>query len=244
MTTSNTGINIIRIEETTSTNDEARKAEYAHGDLIVAERQTRGRGQRGNSWSSGEGQNLTFSLVVEPVFLPADRQFLLSEAVALAVTDTLAASGIEAQVKWPNDIYIGGRKTAGILIENDICGATLSRSIIGIGLNVNQIEFDTALSNPTSMRIAAGREFDREEVLACFCRSFAARYCALAEGAVRELQSDYHRRLYLLGESHTYKLPDGTPLSGTIREVRATGELIVETADGDTRSFLFKEIEF
>ena len=90
---------IYRIAETTSTNDDAKRPEYRHGDIVWAERQTAGRGQRGHSWTSPEGENLTFTLVLEPVFLPVGEQFLLSEAVTLALTDTFAAFGIDARIK-------------------------------------------------------------------------------------------------------------------------------------------------
>ena len=142
---------IHRIEETTSTNDDARDAKYRHGDIVWAERQTAGRGQRGHKWSSAEGLNLTFSLVLEPRFLPAGEQFLLNEAVALALTDTFAQFGIAARIKWTNDIYAGDKKLVGILIEHSYSGQTLARTIVGIGINVNQTEFDPALPNPVSM---------------------------------------------------------------------------------------------
>ena len=157
---------IHRIEETTSTNDDARDAKYRHGDIVWAERQTAGRGQRGHKWSSAEGLNLTFSLVLEPRFLPAGEQFLLNEAVALALTDTFAQFGIAARIKWTNDIYAGDKKLVGILIEHSYSGQTLARTIVGIGINVNQTEFDPALPNPVSMAMVAGRTFDRGEVLA------------------------------------------------------------------------------
>ena len=119
---------IHRIEETTSTNDDARDAKYRHGDIVWAERQTAGRGQRGHKWSSAEGLNLTFSLVLEPRFLPAGEQFLLNEAVALALTDTFAQFGIAARIKWTNDIYAGDKKLVGILIEHSYSGQTLART--------------------------------------------------------------------------------------------------------------------
>lgn len=126
--------------------------------------QSRGRGQRGNSWSSSAGANLTFSVVLCPGFLETAQQFYLSKAVSLAVCDTVESFGVRPQVKWPNDIYIDGRKVAGILIENDLAGNFLSRSVVGIGINVNQTEFDPALPNPTSLAVAAagswtGRKF-------------------------------------------------------------------------------------
>ena len=216
---------IHRIEETTSTNDDARDAKYRHGDIVWAERQTAGRGQRGHKWSSAEGLNLTFSLVLEPRFLPAGEQFLLNEAVALALTDTFAQFGIAARIKWTNDIYAGDKKLVGILIEHSYSGQTLARTIVGIGINVNQTEFDPALPNPVSMAMVAGRTFDRGEVL-------------------EALQRDYRERMYRLGERHTFRYPDGTPTEASIEGVRPTGELLLRHADGTLREYLFKEIEF
>lgn len=235
---------ITRFEQITSTNDEARNHQYSHGDIITAEFQTNGRGQRGNRWSSRVGENLMLSLVLEPTFLHATRQFLLSEAVALGLVDTLAEFGIGARIKWTNDIYVGDRKICGVLIEHDLRGAHLARTIVGIGLNVNQVEFDPALPNPTSMRLIAEREFDREEVLQTLARKIMERYAQLAEGASEQLQSDYHALIYRRDEVHTYRLPDGTPFEGTIRCVEADGTLIVEHTDGSEQGYLFKQIEF
>lgn len=235
---------ITRFEQITSTNDEARNQQYRHGDIITAEYQTAGRGQRGNRWSSNAGKNLMLSLVLEPTFLHASRQFLLSEAVALGLVDTLAEFGIGAQIKWTNDIYVGDRKICGVLIEHDLRGANLARTIVGIGLNVNQVEFDPALPNPISMQQIAGHEFDREEVLQTLSRKIMARYDELAEGDSEGLQRDYHALIYRRDEAHTYRLPDGTPVEGTIRRVEADGTLIVEHSDGSEHGYLFKQIEF
>ena len=122
------GFTLAYLDETTSTNDVARDPRYDAGAVVIAERQSRGRGQRGNSWSSSAGANLTFSVVLCPGFLEAAQQFYLSKAVSLAVCDTVESFGVRPQVKWPNDIYIDGRKVAGILIENDLAGNFLSRS--------------------------------------------------------------------------------------------------------------------
>ena len=205
---------IHRIEETTSTNDDARDAKYRHGDIVWAERQTAGRGQRGHKWSSAEGLNLTFSLVLEPRFLPAGEQFLLNEAVALALTDTFAQFGIAA------------------------------RMIVGIGINVNQTEFDPALPNPVSMAMVAGRTFDRGEVLEAFRRHIGIRYAQLELDERETLQRDYREQMYRLGERHTFRYPDGTPTEASIEGVRPTGELLLRHADGTLREYLFKEIEF
>ena len=215
------------LEETTSTNDEARNPRYEHGDAICAERQTAGRGQRGHTWSSEEGRNLMFSLVWEPRFLPVSEQFLLSEAVALALTDLFGGYGIDARIKWTNDIYAGDRKLVGILIEHNLTGDRLSRTIVGIGVNVNQTRFDPSLPNPSSMRLETGCEYEQ-----------------LEKGDREALQADYRRRMYRLGERHRYRYPDGRTVEAVLRGVRPSGELLVELPDGRTEGYLFREIEF
>ena len=235
---------IYRIDETTSTNDEARDAKYRHGDIVWAERQTAGRGQRGHTWTSPEGENLTFSMVLEPRFLPVGEQFLLSEAVTLALTDTFAAYGIDTRIKWTNDIYVGDRKLVGILIEHNLTGDRLSRTIVGIGVNVNQTRFDPSLPNPSSMCLETGCEYDRQEVLHRLGDCLAARYEQLEKGDREALQADYRRRMYRLGERHRYRYPDGRTVEAVLRGVRPSGELLLELPDGRTEGYLFREIEF
>lgn len=235
---------IYHLAETTSTNDDAKRPEYRHGDVVWAERQTAGRGQRGHTWTSPEGENLTFTLVLEPRFLPVGEQFLLSEAVALALTDTFAAFGIGARIKWTNDIYVGDRKLVGMLIEHNYSGQTLSRTIAGIGINVNQLAFDPALPNPVSMAQAAGCKFDREQVLKTFLHCCDVRYAQLERGEKEALQQDYRSRMYRLGEMHPFRFPDGSPTRAAIEGVRPSGELVLRHEDGALREYLFREIEF
>ena len=235
---------IYRFDTLGSSNDEACKLQYVEGDIILAQCQTAGRGQRGHTWESREGENLTFSLLLEPLFLSPSEQFLISECVALGVCDALLHYGIEAQIKWTNDIYIGDRKLAGILIEHKLQGSALARTVAGIGLNVNQKAFSDDLPNPISMAQATGREFDREEVLQTVAASLMARYEQLREGGAKELQADYHQRLYRLGQEHCYALPDGSRFRGIIRGVEPTGALRIENERGELLSFLFKEVEF
>lgn len=231
------------LDETTSTNDVARNPLYRHGDIVSAEFQTAGRGQKGHKWSSRRSENIMFSVVLEPTWLPVVEQFLLSEAVALALVDTLAAYGIAAMVKWTNDIYVGDRKITGVLIEHDLAGDRLARTIAGIGINVNQREFDPSLPNPTSMALETGREFDRREVLYTY-RDALMRRIEQAENGDREaLQREYCEKLYRRGEEHAFRLPSGKEIRGTIRSVRPSGELMVECG-GEVRGYLFKEIEF
>ena len=235
---------IYHIAETTSTNDLAREERYGHGDMICAERQTAGRGQRGHTWTSPEGVNLLFSVVLCPTFLPAGEQFLLSQAVALALVDTLGTCGIDARIKWTNDIYAGDRKLVGILIEHNLTGDRLSRTIVGIGVNVNQTRFDPSLPNPSSMHLETGCEYDRQEVLHRLGDCLAARYEQLEKGDREALQADYRRRMYRLGERHRYRYPDGRTVEAVLRGVRPSGELLLELPDGRTEGYLFREIEF
>ena len=235
---------IYRLASTTSTNDEVRDPKYRHGDAVWAERQTAGRGQRGHVWHSPEGENLTFSLVLEPRFLPVGEQFLLSEAIALALTDTFAHYGIATRIKWTNDIYAGDRKIVGMLIEHRYSGTHLARSIAGIGINVNQTAFDPALPNPVSMAQLAGRTFDRAEVLETFLAKCRDRYALLERGEADILQDDYRRRMYRLGERHVYRIPGRGEIEACIEGVRPTGELLLRHADGSTGAYLFGAIEF
>lgn len=151
---------IIWLDSIDSTNEEAKRhiSDIDNLSVLSAYEQTEGRGQRGNTWTSTPGENLMFSIVLK--FSPEDSglgdldardQFVLNEIAALSVVDFLQLHDIQAQIKWPNDVYVGSRKICGILIENSIRGNWLSSSIIGIGLNINQRNFDVNLPNPTSM---------------------------------------------------------------------------------------------
>ena len=159
-------------EELDSTNEEARRriSDLDNLSVLSVERQTAGRGQRGNSWRSAPGENLTFSIILKfrtcdslsddaamPSLKAAD-QFILSEISSLAIVRLLENHGIKASVKWPNDIYVGSCKVCGMLIENSLRGSSVSSSIIGIGLNVNQRNFDVSLPNPTSMLLEAMKQ--------------------------------------------------------------------------------------
>ena len=235
---------IYHLDTTTSTNDDARDPKYRHGDIVWAEHQTAGRGQRGHKWLSPEGENLTFTMVVEPRFLPVGEQFLLCEAMSVALTDTFARYGIDTRIKWTNDIYAGDRKLEGVLIEHNYSGQTLSRSLLGIGINVNQTKFDPSLPNPVSMAQLTGRRYDRREVLETFERCMLERYDQLEHGDREALQLDYRNRMYALGEMRPFRNPDGSLTRGAIQGVRPSGELILRHEDGTLHSYLFKEIEF
>ena len=151
---------IIWLESVDSTNEECRRriSDIDNLSVVSALTQTAGRGQRGNSWKSEPGKNLTFSIVLKftdnsDMMIKAIDQFVLSQITALSVVELLSRHDIQAQIKWPNDIYVDGKKISGILIENSLRGEWISQSIIGIGLNVNQRNFDVSLPNPTSIAL-------------------------------------------------------------------------------------------
>ena len=235
---------IYHFDTITSTNDEAKESKYHDGDIIRADFQTAGRGQRGHTWESRAGENLTFSVVLEPHFLPVAEQFMLLEAVALALADFFAQLGVGTKIKWTNDIYVGDKKLVGILMEHKLQGSILSRAIAGIGINVNQREFSPSLPNPTSMALLKGVEFDREEVLRIIIESLMARYEMLRQEKREQLTVDYNSLLYHRDEWHTYALPNGELFKGKILGVMEQGALRIEREDGQESQFLFKEVEF
>ena len=176
---------IIRLVETDSTNnylrEQSAKARLPEGSLVIADFQTAGKGQVGNSWESEAGKNLMFSILLYPDFLPANRQFLISQIASLSVKETLEKYTDSVTVKWPNDIYWKDRKICGMLIENDLSGQHLYCSVVGIGLNINQEIFRSDAPNPVSLTQITGKTYDREDVLVCFLRIFFNYYFLLLQ---------------------------------------------------------------
>ena len=176
--------------------------------------------------------------------MPIAEQFSVSEIVALSLIDMLADYGIEAKIKWTNDIYVGDKKLVGILIEHSLAPTTLRRTIVGVGINVNQREFDPSIPNPVSMAQLLDRELDAEQVLQCFLNHLQRRYQQLREGGAEALHSRYNDLLYRRDEYHTYALPNGERFSAKILGTAPSGALRVEDEEGCVKDYLFKEIEF
>ncbi|MCB0545078.1 MAG: hypothetical protein KDC70_16240, partial [Saprospiraceae bacterium] len=148
------------------------------------------------------------------------------------------------KIKWPNDLYLGDRKAAGILIQNSLSGAHLQSSILGIGLNVNQTEFDPSLPNPGSLASAYGRLFDLETVADTLLEYLERRYLQLKAGQRQEISADYGDRLYRLDTPAQFARKDGSVFAGTVRGVGTDGRLRVEKESGETDIFDLKEIRF
>ncbi len=196
------GHSIEVFDELDSTNNYVAKAidegHYREGTVILSHFQTQGRGQRGNEWQSNRGENLTFSFAINTAYLASHKKFLLSKAISVAMTDALKALlGLDASVKWPNDLLASDSKIAGILIENK--GYSTDYSIVGIGLNVNQIDFSTG-HKASSIRKELGAGVSVNTVLYKILESLNQRLGALEAGFDTLIHSDYMAALYGSGQ--------------------------------------------
>jgi len=245
------GKNHITLKSVDSTNNFARQllseSEPAEGTLISANEQHAGRGQMGNSWESEAGKNLTVSIILYPNFLEADKQFFLNMAITLGVKDFCEfALGDEIRIKWPNDIYYGDNKLGGILIENSIKGAALSSAIAGIGININQLEFNPALPNPTSfIRVKKPQSSEHYDIPALidYLSSYIEKYyLQLRQLHFNFLDRAYTESLYRYQQTHQFKKGD-TLFRGEINGVAKDGKLIIHS-NGKELRFGFKEVEF
>ena len=225
--------------------------------VVTAVHQTAGRGQRGNTWSSNAGENLLFSILIRPGgALEVKKQFLLSQAVALAIHDTMKCFGIDTRLKWPNDIYVGTRKLAGILLELDYSGAFVEQAIIGIGLNVNQEKFPPMDRTPVSMKMLWKTENGKrktengkprqdlilDDVLATILDFFEHYYAELRFGNRDAIAAEYCRLLLGIDKQHTFIDSNGR-FDAVIQGVESDGHLLLKRSDGSTSRYAFKEVE-
>lgn len=217
--------------------------------MIMAHTQSAGRGQRGNSWESEPGKNLTFTVYHSPTSVAVADQFVISEAVSLAIIDALAVYGVDARVKWPNDIYVDDCKIAGILIEHSVLPDRIEHSRIGVGLNINQTEFVSEAPNPVSMMMIAGNAFDLEKVAlkVADCVEKRLRQLDGSEGSKVNIHDEYLDLLWRGdGKFYPFRIREnGEFIHGRISEVDPRGPITVEEKEtGQKRSYAFKEIEF
>ena len=213
--------------------------------VVYTHCQTAGRGQKGNAWEAEPGKNLTFSMPIKHPDVEPRRQFLISEAVSLAIVDEVMAMGVEERVKWPNDIYCGDRKLCGILIEHSLEHSAIAHSVIGVGLNVNQRVFVSDAPNPVSLVQLTGCETDLEALLHRVCERMLS-LCQFGSDADRlALHARYVSRLYRRdGREHRFALPDGTELLAVIEDVEQEGDLCLRhSADGMLHRYAFKEVK-
>lgn len=236
---------LVFVPECHSTNDEAlrlcREHRPSEGTVVITSKQTGGRGLRGNRWITEPGLNLTFSVILHPHFLAPHNAFDLSRALALGIHDYLNGSLLSDRpyIKWPNDLLIGDLKICGILIENSISGSFFNYAVCGVGLNVNQENWDLPA---TSLSLLTGSNHDLSEVLESLLACMEARYLLLRSGMVDPLRTDYLEKLYWRGESRRFQIGENE-VEGTIENVDDQGRLIVQIG-GEHRAFIPKELRF
>lgn len=211
--------------------------------VITTDFQTAGHGQRGNHWEAERNQNLLFSFLLHPFFLPVRKQFLLSEIVALSLKKVLDKYTTNIQIKWPNDIYWKEKKIAGILIEHEIEGNQIKSTLVGIGLNVNQIDFKSDAPNPISLAQILEKECNKENLLQDFFKEIRRQYEELKEGKEENINNTYHEALFQRNKWEKYKDKEGE-FTGKIQGVDAFGCLKIEHREGDTRTYGFKDVNY
>ena len=239
---------IVRLDSVESTNKYCEVLDLAEVEDFTcywALEQTAGIGQRGNHWHSAAGENLTFSLVIKPVWLAAARQFMLTQALSLAIVDFLSPLGshLSPCIKWPNDIYVGRKKICGTLITSHLSPFTshLSSCICGIGLNVNETDFPDWVPNPTSLGLLTGETYDLAEVLHTLLACIEHRYNALRDGA--DISAEYLGLLLGRGEQRRYTYL-GQPVTATIEGVDEYGRLLLTTDEGSQLCCNMKELAY
>lgn len=238
------GQQLIKLNSVDSTNNYAanliRTTKVVEGTVIMADYQDAGRGQRGAEWHSKPGENLLMSFILSPTFLDISSQFYLSKIVAMSIWDVMNVFDFDVKIKWPNDIYINEKKVAGVLIENAIQKGKVEKSIIGIGLNVNQEAFSS--DRFTSISKELNSKHDKMDILKMLCKSLEKNYFLLKRNDFKKIDEIYNQRLLYLNMEHSFQVGDAVK-SGKIKEVVSNGNLKVDF-NGEVQLFDLKEINF
>ena len=239
-------MNIIKLSAINSTNDYLKQitaTRYVENFTVVcAESQTAGKGQMGSVWTVQPGKNLTFSVLVKDLLLEVNGIFNLNVAVAVSIVEALDAFNIpRLSIKWPNDILAGNKKIGGILIENSFKQGGEIFSVIGIGLNVNQDNFE-GLAKASSLLVATGREFDKEQVMLAVIEKLRHNIARLLHNDTQQLWQNYHDRLYKKGQPMPFEC-DGKKFMGIIKNVTQSGRLRVTLEDDSVAEYAIKEVQ-
>ena len=241
------GSKLIFVEKLSSTNTHAslllKKGKVQEGTVIHTSYQTSGRGQMGNMWESQYGKNLLISIILYPVTIKADQQFIISKLISLGIKDYISKIVKDVSVKWPNDILVRNDKIAGILIENAIIKNEIEYSIAGIGININQERFASGAPNPTSLKILTKKNHDLKVCLNGILNSIDFRYKQLLYEKNHSLDSDYISSIYRFGQWTEFQDSRGV-FEGKIVNVTGTGRLQIEDRKSRVYEYGFKEVDF
>ena len=238
------GKEIIHLSNIDSTNNFAAKLLSENlcqnGAVIMADVQTQGKGQRGNIWLSESGKNLLSSFVFKPDNLSVENQIALTWATSLSLLKTLRKFNIEALIKWPNDILVGGKKIAGILIENQLQGTRISCSIIGIGLNLNQTFFDDL--NATSVLLETKQIVEPRTFLNILAHEMNEQFQLIYSSNFKILKVEYENNLFQMNELKSYEDEFGV-FVGKIIGTTEEGKILIEKSNA-IQSYGLKEVTF
>ena len=223
--------NIIKLDAISSTNDWLKekydKNSCVDGDLIWVNEQTMGRGQNSNKWLSEAGKNLTFSFFKVLKSLKVNDQFIINCSVSTAIIDALKKIHVpNLSLKWPNDILSDDKKICGILIENYIKGDAIVGSIIGIGLNINQTDFNN-IKSASSLLNQTGKEFDLEFVLNLLLNSFMESFKFCKSESKEYLIRKYEKLLFAKNRLSKFEVNDQT-FNATIIGIDLDGKLVLQ----------------
>ena len=240
-------MHIIKVNATESTNSLAREWFNTNKNdspiCIIASDQTSGRGQRGATWVSNAGENLTFSIIYPKPSVEISDQFLISAAVGLQILRALKQLKINnLKLKWPNDIMADGYKIGGVLIENILQNNVISASIIGVGLNVNQVHFPE-LPKAASLKNLTGTIYSTEEVLSLILEQLEKMMYSSDNSFFENVLKDYEASLFRRKKASTFQLKDGSLLIGIILGVTPSGLLRLKVEDEEIRTFDLKELK-
>lgn len=236
------GRRIVYLPTVDSTNRYARRlaAEGAeHGTLVVADEQTAGRGRRGRGWISPAGEGVFMSLILRPQRHPSEVAMLSMQtalAVALAIART---TGLDARIKWPNDIVCGGRKVCGMLLEMNADEQTVHDVVAGVGINVHQTAFAPEIAqSASSLDLLCGERVSRAALVRAFLEAFEETDVLMAEN---RLMVGYRERSATLGQRVQVIAATGS-FTGTALAVTDSGSLIVEDEEGQRREVLAADV--
>ena len=240
-------MNLIKLDAINSTNeflkDNIQKTLSKELQVVYTFNQTKGKGQRGNSWESQPEKNIAISLGLFPDNLKVENQFTLSMLFSLFILNTLKSLKIpDLKIKWPNDIMSRSKKMAGILIENQIKQGNVVSSVIGLGINVNEKKFKS-LPQATSMLLATGNKFDLNEVLQLVIEEILIQLTKLDKGEYADLKIKYETSLFRKDMISVFEVKNGYRFNGKIKGVNEIGKIVIENENEILNSYQLKEIK-
>ena len=235
---------IITLDATTSTNDYLLSLNTERDLCVVTDYQSAGKGMGTNVWESERGKNLLFSLLVHPLWLGIQKQYLMSMVQAVSLWEALSdyvENPTLLTIKWPNDIYYKDYKLSGTRIDLNLQGMKIQDMVIGTGVNVNQLQFTGTAPNPVSLSQISGLTYSLSQILSSIIDAFERNYALLYAGEEQDIIKKYHDHLYRKTGMHRYRDKDGEFLAEIVN-VASNGILTLKRAEGSLSQYEFKEL--